>query len=135
MEDVTPYFLQVFTTRSIAQSTAGFLSSNSLATSVLSRSVPKINIVRSFDPIETPSIPASQNWSSMIAFEGISTIIQSLKDDDLDRPEAAIIFLTSTNSCTVRTNGSISHKFLYPCLLRTSLIVSSSSSNTFGSDI
>src|SRR3989338_3563018 len=135
MEVVTPYFLAIVITLSIAQVTASFLSSNSGETSVLSLSVPKISIVKSLEPIDTPSIPASQNLSNKMTLEGISTIIHNLKEDEGDSLLAAIIFLTSVSSLTVRTKGSINQRFFKPCLFLTIFMVSNSRLNTSGSDI
>ena len=132
METVTPRRTHVFTIFSRAHKTDGSRSLNSFATSLLSRSVPMTSIVRSLEPMDTPSTPMSRKSSSLITFVGISTIINSLKEADRVRPIEDIIFFTLNNSCGDLINGIIICKFLQPFLFRTFFIASNSRENTSG---
>ena len=113
MEELTPALVQALTTLFRAQATAGERSSKAVATVSLSRSVPSMSIVKSFEPTETPSMPTLINSSISITLTGSSTIIQNLNVGLENNPSAATNRLTFVSSWGERTKGIISQRFLY----------------------
>src|SRR4030042_3399776 len=113
MDELTPNLLPFLITLLKDQSTEADRSSKALATSELSRAVPRSNIVKSFEPTETPSMPTLIKSSIRITFTGNSTIIQNLKVGLSKNPSAATILLMVASSSVDRTKGTINQIFLY----------------------
>src|SRR3989339_580180 len=130
METEILYFPQILITLLIAHAMASLLSSKACATSELSLSVPSTSMVKSLEPIETPSKPTLINSSIKITFTGSSTIIQNLNEDFSKSPEEETKFLTLFNSLGFLTYGIIICKFSY--FSRTFLIAASSRLKTSG---
>ncbi len=93
----------------------------------LSLSIPSVSWVRSFEPMDMPSMPVAINSSSRMTLEGTSHIIQSLKVGERLSPSPAMILMVRSISATVRTKGIITQRLSYFSL--TFLMAASSSLN------
>ena len=108
--------------------TASFLSSNPSAIRPESLSMPSVNCVKSFEPIEKPSKYCKKS-SAIIAFDGSSHIMIILKPSfPRSSPFSFKSSITFEASVVVRTKGIIISTFLKPISFLTFLIARHSSS-------